>query len=75
MEITGLAKVENSWVFHAGTIAEGKQVLTNGGRVLAISSLGANIEQAVHQSLTNAVNIEFEGQYYRTDIGKDLLDY
>ncbi len=75
MEITGLKKVENSWAFHAGTIAEGEQVLTNGGRVVSISSLGANIEQAVHQSLTNAVNIYFEGQYYRTDIGKDLLDY
>ncbi len=74
-EIKGLSLIEHSLVFHAGTIQEGQQVLTNGGRVLAISSLGINIEQAVHQSLTNAVNIEFEDEYYRTDIGKDLLEY
>lgn len=72
-EITGLEKITDSMVFHAGTIEEGDQVLTNGGRVLAISAMGATLEQAIHQSLTNAVNVQFEGKYYRTDIGKDLM--
>ena len=71
--ITGLDKIKGSQVFHAGTRREGKQVLTNGGRVLAISSMGANIEEAVQRSLENAQQIQFEGKYYRTDIGKDLL--
>ena len=72
--IQGLPRVQNSWVFHAGTIHDGDQIVTNGGRVLAISSLGKHLEEALHLSLTNAVNIEFEGKYYRTDIGKDLMD-
>ena len=72
--IQGLSRIQNSWVFHAGTIHDGEQIVTNGGRVLAISSLGKHLEEALHLSLTNAVNIEFDGKYYRTDIGKDLMD-
>ncbi|MEM6632110.1 MAG: phosphoribosylamine--glycine ligase [Bacteroidota bacterium] len=71
--ITGLSRIQNSWVFHAGTIHDGEQIITNGGRVLAISSLGKHLEEALHLSLTNAVNIEYEGKYYRTDIGADLI--
>jgi len=73
-EIIGCKTINNSLLFHAGTLEDGGQIVTNGGRVLAISSIGASIEQAVHQSLTNAVNIEFEGKTYRTDIGKDLIE-
>ena len=72
--ISGFNHINESQIFHAGTIQDGATIKTNGGRVLAISALGATIEQAVHQCLTNAVNIEFEGKYYRTDIGKDLMD-
>lgn len=69
----GLDEVEGSILFHAGTREQDGQVFTNGGRVLAISSLGNSIPGAVEQSLQNATRIDFEGKFYRTDIGKDLL--
>lgn len=71
--IVGLEEVQDSIIFHAGTTFVEIAVVTNGGRVLAISSLGDNIEQAVGQSLRNAEKIAFEGKYYRRDIGQDLL--
>ncbi len=71
--MTGFDQVEGSLLFHAGTKPDGDQVLTNGGRVLAISSLGDSIPAAVEQSLKNAEKIAFEGKFYRKDIGKDLL--
>jgi len=70
--MTGLDAVDGSLLFHAGTRSEGGQVLTNGGRVIAVSSLGADIGSAVQQSLQSAERIHFEGQYYRRDIGQDL---
>ena len=71
--ISGLEKVVGSLVFHAGTQepVPGK-LLTNGGRVLAITSLGTDFREALQQSYTNAGNIHFEGKYYRRDIGFDL---
>ncbi|MDP1972976.1 MAG: phosphoribosylglycinamide synthetase C domain-containing protein, partial [Sediminibacterium sp.] len=56
-------------VFHAGTISSGEQVLTNGGRVLAVTSYGANIAEAVERSKTTLQQISFEGMYFRKDIG------
>ncbi len=70
--ISGLEKVEGSFVFHAGTKRFGEQVVTNGGRVLAVTSLADDFQQAVAQSKKNAEVIEFDGKYFRTDIGFDL---
>ncbi|MCP4313628.1 MAG: phosphoribosylamine--glycine ligase [Bacteroidetes bacterium] len=71
-EITGLDKVDGSVVFHAGTLPEDGKVLTNGGRVIAVSSFGETMNEALEKSYTNAEKIEFEGRYYRRDIGFDL---
>tara|TARA_E500000331_G_scaffold358490_1_gene425812 strand:- start:14499 stop:15770 length:1272 start_codon:yes stop_codon:yes gene_type:complete len=70
--ITGLEDVENSIAFHAGTKSSGEAILTNGGRVLAITSFGKDIENALSKSFTNAEKISYEGKYYRKDIGFDL---
>jgi len=71
-EISGFEQVANSIVFHAGTKSEGEKVLTNGGRVLAISSLGSNRIEALENSYRNAKVIQFDKKYYRTDLGFDL---
>ena len=71
-EITGLDKESKSVVFHAGTkLAEGK-VVTNGGRVLSITSFGDDMTDALARSYRTADQIEFEGKYFRRDIGFDL---
>ncbi len=70
--ITGLDQVNDSIVFHAGTKKENHQVLTNGGRVLAITTLGNSIETCTSKSMSYAEKIDFDDKYYRTDIGKDL---
>jgi phosphoribosylamine--glycine ligase len=64
--------VDGSIVFHAGTKASDGKVLTNGGRVLAISSFGKDMKEALAKSYKNAEKIEFEGKYFRRDIGFDL---
>ena len=71
-EITGLDQVEGSVVFHAGTKSDGGKVLTSGGRVIAVSSFGSSMKEALEASYRNAEKIEFEGKYYRSDIGFDL---
>lgn len=70
--ITGLKDVEDSVVFQAGTKANGKQLETNGGRVLAVTSFGDTMSDALETSYQNAERIQFEGKYYRKDIGFDL---
>lgn len=70
--ITGLNEVKDSLVFHAGTKLEGEKVLTNGGRVIAITSFGETQKQALEKSYKNAEIIDFEGKNYRKDIGFDL---
>ena len=70
--IDDLSDVEGSIVFHAGTRQEKDAVLTNGGRVLAVTSFGKDIEDALAKSFTNAKKIKFEKKYYRKDIGFDL---
>ena len=64
---------EESMVFHAGTQLIDNQLVTNGGRVLALTSFGSDISSAIKVSNENAAAIQFEGKYYRKDIGLDLL--
>ena len=70
--MTGFENCEGSLLFHAGTKQEGDDVLTNGGRVLAITSLGRDMETALAKSFANAEKVKFEKKYYRKDIGFDL---
>ncbi len=70
--ITGLEKVTDSIVFHAGTKEQNNNILTNGGRVIAISSYGKNKDEALAISYKNIELIDFEGKYFRKDIGFDL---
>jgi len=71
-EITGIEKVSDSIVFHAGTKQEGEIVKTNGGRVIAITSFGENMNDALKKSYESAEKIDFEGKYFRKDIGFEL---
>jgi phosphoribosylamine--glycine ligase len=70
--ISGIDKTSGAVVFHAGTKSEGENVLTNGGRVLAVSAWGKTMHLALKESYRNAAQLSFEGSYYRTDIGFDL---
>lgn len=71
--ITGFEKVEDSLVFHAGTKLENGNVLSNGGRVLAITSFGATFQEAIKKSYQNINKLHFDTMYFRKDIGNDLL--
>ena len=71
--IKGLDHVDSSRIYHAGTKIFNGTVITSGGRVLAVTSLGSTMHRALEKSLVNAEILEYEGKYYRRDIGKDLL--
>lgn len=70
--MTGIDTVSGSIVFHAGTALKDGQVVTNGGRVIAVSSYGKDKAEALSKSMQEAQKIEFEGRYFRRDIGQDL---
>lgn len=74
-EITGLDDANESTVYHAGTKFENNTVITNGGRVLAITSLANGLSEAFNKSYQTASKINFSGKNNREDLGKDLLKY
>ena len=74
-EITGLDTVSESIAFHAGTRKEADgRIVTSGGRVISVSSLGADIADALERSYRSIAGIDFEGKYSRRDIGRDLME-
>ena len=73
IKINGLRERTDSIVFHAGTSEKGGHVLTAGGRVLAVTSFGDSILEAVGESFKTIDKIDYEGKYFRSDIGRDLL--
>ena len=70
--ITGIENVEGSIVFHSGTALKDGEVVTNGGRVIAVSSYGKDKAEALQKSFTEAQKIQFTDKYFRRDIGADL---
>jgi phosphoribosylamine--glycine ligase len=72
-EISGFENVQDSIVFHAGTKLENGKVVTNGGRVLAVTSFGDNFQEAIKKSYQNIDKLHFDKMYFRKDIGFDLL--
>jgi len=70
--ISGCDTVQGSVLFHAGTKLHDGQLLTNGGRVMAVTSYGADIHAALQASYENAAKIDWRGKYYRRDLGHDL---
>ncbi|MEH6618319.1 phosphoribosylamine--glycine ligase [Maribacter arcticus] len=71
-EIKGIESIEDSLVFHAGTTIKKGKVVTNGGRVLAITSFGSDFKSALSKSYHNVEKLSFEGMNYRKDLGFDL---
>ena len=70
--IEGLDEVEDSIVFHAGTAVRDGRVVSDGGRVVAVSSYGSDKEEALEKSFEEARKIRFTDKYFRRDIGQDL---
>jgi phosphoribosylamine---glycine ligase len=72
-EISGLDNVKDVYVFHAGTkLNENKKVVTNGGRVIAVTALGENMNDALEKANAAAGKIKWQNRYFRKDIGFDL---
>ncbi len=73
--ITGIENIKESMVFQAGTIQDGEDIKTNGGRVIAITALKDSLFDALQQATADSGRIFYEGRYFRTDIGFDLMEY
>lgn len=71
--ITGIGRVKDAIVFHAGTKRQDSQVVTNGGRVIAVSAFGDSLCEALKQSYSQVAELDFKDKNYRRDIGQDLL--
>ncbi len=75
-EISGLENIdESTFIFHAGTALNNGKVVTNGGRVIAVTALAENMELAISKSMLKSEEIDFNGKFYRKDIGQDLLSW
>ena len=72
-EISGLENIEDSIAFHAGTKLENGKVVTNGGRVIAVTSFGNDFQEAIKKSYQNIDKLHFDKMYFRKDIGFDLF--
>jgi phosphoribosylamine---glycine ligase len=72
--IHGMEELQNKLVFHAGTRTNGAELLTNGGRVLAFSSMADSVEMALKNSYNSIAKICYDGIYFRKDIGQDILE-
>ena len=70
--ISGIDQIKESIVFHSGTAEKNGRIVTNGGRVIAVSSYGSNKEEALKKSFEEARKIQFTDKYFRSDIGRDL---
>ena len=70
--ISGIENVTDSIVFHAGTKLDNGNVVTNGGRVLAVTSYGNDFQEAIKKSYQNIAKLQFDKMYFRRDIGNDL---
>ncbi len=73
--VKGLDAIKESQVFHSGTQLKGDDVITNGGRVFAVTSFSNNIKGAVDKSMKAAQQVQYDGKYYRKDIGLDLINW
>ena len=73
-KISGLDEIKNSIIFHAGTIKEENDIISNGGRVIACTGIGDTISESLNISYELAKKIDWEGKYYRKDIGRDLIN-
>lgn len=73
--ITGVENIKESMVFQAGTIQDGEDIKTNGGRVIAVTALEDTLFDALQQATADAGRIFYPGKYFRTDIGFDLMEY
>ena len=71
-EISGIGDVKDKLVFHSGTSIKNKKIITSGGRVLTVTGLGANMDEALKKSYEGLQKINYKGMYYRKDIGFDL---
>ena len=71
--ISGIENIQDSLIFHAGTKTENGKVVSNGGRVLAVTSFGNDFQEAIKKSYQNIEKLHFDTMYYRKDIGFDLL--
>ncbi len=70
--ITGLDKIEDAVVFHAGTAKENGRLVTGGGRVLSVASIGDTLEDSLDRTYRELEKIDFKGKYYRKDIGRTV---
>ncbi|UII77592.1 phosphoribosylamine--glycine ligase [Flagellimonas sp. HMM57] len=71
-EISGIENIKDSMVFHAGTKSDNEKIVTNGGRVIAVTSFGKDFQEALQKSYQNIEKLHFDGMYYRKDLGFDL---
>ena len=72
-EIFGLENITESIPFHAGTTLENGKVVSNGGRVIAVTSYGTNFQEAIKKSYQSIAKLQFDKMYYRKDIGQRVL--